>query len=74
METIEENPKFNVRVRIVSESGTPLVETHPNHPDRKTPDEILPSEAHGGLRVKLVRSPDHAREVLSALCVPKKPV
>jgi hypothetical protein len=73
MEKIEKNPKFNdLRVRIVAESGTPLVETHPNHPDRKTSDEIPPSEAHGGLRVKTVRLPDHAREALSALGDPKK--
>jgi hypothetical protein len=39
MEKIEKNPKFNeLRVRIVAESGTPMVETHPNHPSPKATD------------------------------------
>jgi hypothetical protein len=39
----------------VSDAGTvPLVESHPEHPDRKAPDEIAPNPEHGGLRVKTV--------------------
>ncbi len=53
---IESNPKFTgLRVRTVSDAGTvPLVESHPEHPDRKAPDEIAPNPEHGGLRVKTV--------------------
>lgn len=39
-----------LRVKQVSEP-VELVESHPAHPNRKAPDEIPPSEAHGGLRV-----------------------
>jgi hypothetical protein len=68
MEKIEKNSKFNdLRIRTVAESGTPLVETRPNHPARKATEEIPPSEAHGGLRVKTLKLPDYAREALSAL-------
>jgi hypothetical protein len=72
MNKIEQNPEFDgLRVRVVSESGTPLVETHPSHPDRKALEEIPPSEAHGGLRVKTLKLPDYApREALSALVDP----
>jgi hypothetical protein len=74
MNKIERNPDFNgLRVRVVAGAGTPLIETHPNHPSRKPTEEIPPSEAHGGLRVKTIRLPDHAREALSALGDPKKP-
>jgi hypothetical protein len=72
MNKIEQNPEFDgLRVRVVAEAGTPLVETHPNHPARKATDEIPPSEAHGGLRVRAIRLPDHAREAMSALGGPK---
>jgi hypothetical protein len=65
---IEQNPEFHgLRVRVVAAAGTPLVETDPNHPDRKATAEIPPSEAHGGLRVKTITLPDHASEALSAL-------
>jgi hypothetical protein len=68
MEKIEQNPELNgLRVRILAEAGTPLVETHPTHPARKLTEEIPPSEAHGGLRVRTIRLPDHAREALSGL-------
>jgi hypothetical protein len=53
MKEIEKNPKFNgLRVRTITDAGAvPLVESHPSHPNRKAPDEIPPSEAHGGLRM-----------------------
>ncbi|HEY4951573.1 MAG TPA: hypothetical protein VIH88_14650 [Candidatus Acidoferrales bacterium] len=73
MNKIEQNPEFNgLRVRVVAEAGTPLVETHPNHPDRKATAEIPPSEAHGGLRVKTIKLPDHARDALAALGDPNR--
>ncbi len=55
MEKIEKNPKFNdLRVRIVAESGTPLVETHPSHPARKVTEEIPPNPDFNGLPVRVV--------------------
>lgn len=47
-----------LRVKQVSET-VPLVESHPANPNRKAPDEIPPSEAHGGLRVL-----DHGKHAL----------
>jgi hypothetical protein len=55
METTEKNPKFNdLRVRVVAESGTPLVDTHPHRPERKATDEIPPNPDFNGLPVRVV--------------------
>jgi hypothetical protein len=55
MNTIEKNPKFNdLRVRIVAEAGTPLVETHPNHPARKVTEDIPPNPDFNGLPVRVL--------------------
>jgi hypothetical protein len=65
---IEKNPKFSdLRVRLVAEAGTPLVEPHPKHPPPKATEEMPPSEAYGGIHAKTLRLTDYAREALSAL-------
>jgi len=55
MEKTEKNPEFNgLRVRIIAEAGTPLLETHPSHPARKVTEEIPPNPDFNGLPVRVV--------------------
>jgi hypothetical protein len=82
VEKIAKNPKFNdLRVRVVAEAGTPLVETHSNHPARMVTEEIPPNPDFNGLRARviakagspLVRTHPHhpERGALDALGTPR---